>query len=92
MLPAGTLPAYATPRRPPPPLPSRRYVASLGAYRALYIVNWVYRFFTEPHYRSWIAWIAGVIQTAFYADFFYYFAISKAGGANGLQSGVLLPS
>jgi hypothetical protein len=25
------------------------------AYRALYILNWVYRFFTEPHYVHWIS-------------------------------------
>jgi len=63
------------------------YVFSLGAYRGLYIVNWVYRYFTEPHYRSWIAWIAGTVQTLFYADFFYYFALCKvrvcAGRAQG---------
>ena len=23
-------------------------------YRALYILNWIYRFFTEPNYRQWI--------------------------------------
>lgn len=28
---------------------------------------------TEPHYRAWIPWIAGLVQTALYADFFYYF-------------------
>ena len=46
---------------------------SLGAYRGLYVLNWVYRFFTEPHYHAWIPWVAGVIQTLLYADFFYYF-------------------
>jgi hypothetical protein len=49
------------------------YMASLGAYRGLYVLNWVYRFFTEPHYHAWIPWVAGVIQTLLYADFFYYF-------------------
>ena len=53
------------------------YVFSLGAYRGLYIINWIYRYFTEPHYRSWVAWIAGTIQTLFYADFFYYFVMCK---------------
>ena len=51
------------------------YVFLLGLYRALYIVNWVYRYFTEPHYRQWIAWTSGVVQTALYADFFYYYAL-----------------
>jgi ER lumen protein retaining receptor len=49
------------------------YVLLLGSYRGLYILNWVYRYFTEPHYRQWIAWTSGVLQTALYADFFYYY-------------------
>jgi len=49
------------------------YVAALGGYRALYLVNWIYRFITEPYYRNWIVWISGIIQTGLYADFFYYY-------------------
>ncbi|KAI7846116.1 hypothetical protein COHA_000377 [Chlorella ohadii] len=49
------------------------YIALLGAYRGLYIINWVYRYFTEPHYRQWLVWISGVVQTALYADFFYFY-------------------
>ncbi|KAG0559045.1 hypothetical protein KC19_10G074400 [Ceratodon purpureus] len=49
------------------------YVFFLGAYRGLYLVNWIYRYFTEPHYHQWITWIAGIVQTALYADFFYYY-------------------
>jgi ER lumen protein retaining receptor len=49
------------------------YVTSLGAYRGLYIINWIWRFYSEPHYRAWIPWIAGVVQTALYTDFFYHF-------------------
>ncbi|KAG6789864.1 hypothetical protein POTOM_005995 [Populus tomentosa] len=44
-----------------------------SAYRALYILNWVYRYFTEPHYVHWITWISGTVQTLLYADFFYYY-------------------
>ncbi|XP_074282876.1 ER lumen protein-retaining receptor [Silene latifolia] len=50
-----------------------QYVFLLGGYRALYILNWIYRFFTEPHYVHWIPWIAGTVQTLLYADFFYYY-------------------
>lgn len=50
-----------------------QYVFLLGAYRALYILNWIYRYFTEEHYVHWITWIAGFIQTLLYADFFYYY-------------------
>ncbi|CAI0426596.1 unnamed protein product [Linum tenue] len=32
-----------------------QYVFLLGAYRALYILNWIYRYFTEPHYVHWIS-------------------------------------
>lgn len=57
------------------------YIASLGAYRALYIINWVWRVMTEPHYRAWLAWVAGALQTALYADFFYNYYVSLKSGA-----------
>ena len=50
------------------------YVFFMGAYRALYILNWIYRANTEKGYRHhWIVYICGVIQTLLYADFFYYY-------------------
>jgi len=49
------------------------YVFFLGAYRALYLLNWIYRYFHEPGYRHWIVWISGTVQTIFYCDFFYYY-------------------
>jgi len=57
------------------------YVFFMGAYRALYILNWIYRANTEKGYRHhWIVYICGVIQTLLYADFFYYYLKSKARG------------
>jgi len=56
------------------------YVFTLGGYRAFYLLNWVYRFFTEPGYRSWIVWIAGAVQTAIYCDFFYYYFLAVTTG------------
>ncbi|XP_008775887.1 ER lumen protein-retaining receptor A-like isoform X1 [Phoenix dactylifera] len=53
-----------------------QYVFFLGAYRAFYILNWIYRYFTENHYSRWISWLAGFVQTALYADFFYYYFVS----------------
>ncbi|CAL5410023.1 hypothetical protein ACSBR2_014439 [Camellia fascicularis] len=53
-----------------------QYVFFLGAYRALYILNWIYRYFTEQRFSRWISVIAGLVQTALYADFFYYYFIS----------------
>ncbi|KAK9153092.1 hypothetical protein Sjap_000572 [Stephania japonica] len=46
------------------------------AYRALYILNWIYRYFTEDHFDRWISCISGLVQTCLYADFFYYYFIS----------------
>ena len=49
------------------------YVFLLGGYRTLYLLNWVYRFATEPGYTQWIVWVSGMLQTAVYCDFFYYY-------------------
>ncbi|RXK39354.1 ER lumen protein retaining receptor [Tremella mesenterica] len=48
------------------------YLAALGLYRGLYIPNWMYRYFTEGAFDP-IAVIAGLIQTAIYADFGYIY-------------------
>lgn len=50
---------------------TRRFLCS---YRALYMVNWVYRYLTTPYYRAYITWIAGTVQTGLFIDFFYYYA------------------
>ena len=59
------------------------YVFALGAYRALYLLNWIYRYSTEQYYSQKIVWFAGVVQTALYCDFFYYYAKSKWSKAGG---------
>jgi len=48
------------------------YLAALGAYRALYIPNWIYRYFTEGVVDP-IAVISGLVQTGLYLDFFYVY-------------------
>ncbi|KAF8911604.1 ER lumen protein retaining receptor-domain-containing protein [Gymnopilus junonius] len=48
------------------------YLAALGAYRALYIPNWVYRYMTEGVVDP-IAVTAGIVQTGLYVDFFYVY-------------------
>jgi len=48
------------------------YLFALGSYRALYILNWIYRYVTEDHYDL-IAIVAGVVQTVLYCDFFYLY-------------------
>lgn len=44
------------------------YLVTLGSYRAFYLLNWIYRFFT-PSKPDAISIIFGIIQTAFYVDF-----------------------
>jgi len=48
------------------------YLFALGSYRALYIVNWVYRYYAEGFYDI-IAIVAGCVQTILYCDFFYLY-------------------
>jgi len=48
------------------------YLFFLGVYRALYILNWVYRYVQEDHIDL-IAVISGCIQTILYCDFFYLY-------------------
>lgn len=48
------------------------YLFALGSYRALYLLNWVYRYVVEDHYEL-IAIISGVVQTVLYCDFFYLY-------------------
>jgi len=48
------------------------YLFSLGSYRALYIFNWIYRYYFEGFF-DFIAVVAGCVQTVLYCDFFYLY-------------------
>lgn len=48
------------------------YLFALGAYRALYIPNWLYRYFAENRFEP-NSVVAGIIQTLLYSDFFYIY-------------------
>ncbi|OXA55608.1 ER lumen protein-retaining receptor [Folsomia candida] len=48
------------------------YLFALGAYRGLYILNWIYRYIDESYYDL-IAIFAGIVQTVLYCDFFYLY-------------------
>jgi len=48
------------------------YLFALGSYRALYILNWIYRYHFEGFYDI-IAIVAGIVQTVLYCDFFYLY-------------------
>lgn len=50
------------------------FILFKGAYRALYILNWTYRSYTEPHYKHhFLIYICGVLQTLVYADFLLFY-------------------
>jgi len=63
------------------------YVFTLGGYRAMYLLNWLYRYLTEENYHSPIVWVAGLVQTAIYCDFFYYYIVAFLQG----KKNVILP-
>lgn len=48
------------------------YIFALGLYRALYIPNWVYRYYFEAKF-DYVSVLAGIVQTAIYSDFFYIY-------------------
>ncbi|KAL4927828.1 ER lumen protein retaining receptor-domain-containing protein [Aspergillus undulatus] len=48
------------------------YLFALGLYRALYIPNWIYRYFAEGHFQP-VPVLAGIVQTLLYSDFFYIY-------------------
>lgn len=48
------------------------YIFALGGYRALYLCNWLWRYIFDGHVEVY-AWIAGIVQTALYSDFFYIY-------------------
>lgn len=48
------------------------YLFFLGLYRALYLANWVWRYYTEGFFDQ-ISVVSGVVQTIFYCDFFYLY-------------------
>merc|ERR1711951_134571 len=59
------------------------YLFTLGSYRALYILNWIYRYHFESTYDL-IAIAAGCVQTVLYCDFFYLY-ITKVMKGKKLQ-------
>lgn len=48
------------------------YIFALGIYRALYIPNWIYRYYVEGRFDK-LSIITGIVQTLIYSDFFYVY-------------------
>lgn len=65
------------------------YMAFLGLYRGLYIVNWWYKKYFLGIDTQLIVWVSGVIQWLLYCDFFYHYCKSKS--MYGVNSNVILP-
>ncbi|GAA27544.2 ER lumen protein retaining receptor 2 [Clonorchis sinensis] len=57
------------------------YLFALGSYRAMYLLNWIYRYYTEDVYDL-IAIVAGCVQTLLYIDFFYLYITKVLKGKN----------
>ncbi|KAG7239790.1 hypothetical protein INR49_028377 [Caranx melampygus] len=57
------------------------YLFFLGLYRALYLINWIWRFYFEGFFDM-IAIVAGVVQTILYCDFFYFAQRKEAESAS----------
>lgn len=57
------------------------YLFALGSYRALYLFNWIYRYYSEGFFDL-IAVVAGVVQTILYCDFFYLYIAKVLKGKN----------
>jgi len=60
------------------------YLFALGSYRALYLFNWIYRYYGEGFFDL-IAIVAGVVQTILYCDFFYLYITKVLKGKGGLK-------
>ncbi|CAN6645791.1 ER lumen protein-retaining receptor [Trichomonascus vanleenenianus] len=48
------------------------YIFALGAYRFLYVFNWIYKWVSHTNF-DYLALVAGIIQTVLYSDFFYIY-------------------
>ena len=64
-----------------------KFMFFLGAYRAFYILNWIYRANTERNWRHhFVVYVCGVVQTLLYVDFFYQYFRICWGCCNGNKS------
>lgn len=57
------------------------YVLALGSYRAIYGMNWLYKYFFQPSYIDMSSWVSGVFSVVFFADYLLF----KACGGSALS-------
>ncbi|KRX09055.1 hypothetical protein PPERSA_01942 [Pseudocohnilembus persalinus] len=61
------------------------YMACLGVYRGFYILNWIYRYFSEG-LVTWTSVLGGIVQTIIYADFLLVYFKAKQQSLKGSGS------
>ncbi|KAJ7692849.1 ER lumen protein retaining receptor-domain-containing protein [Mycena rosella] len=71
-----------------PTVITSRYLLALGSYRALYILNWIWRYVFESVVDP-IAVLCSLVQTAFYLDFAWVYYSRQRGK---LRDSVLVDS
>lgn len=57
------------------------YLLCLGLYRGFYVLNWIWRWWLarldgghgHTHWSEVMVFLAGILQTALYSDFFYIY-------------------
>ena len=52
------------------------YLSALGCHKLFYIFNWIHRYYNEGYFDV-IAMVAGIVQTAIYANFFILYIIKR---------------
>lgn len=60
------------------------YILTLGGYRAFYLLSWLYRISMSISV-NWVSVVAGILQTALYGNFVFYYMKSTKEGSNFIQ-------
>jgi ER lumen protein retaining receptor len=54
----------------------------MSIYRLFYLLNWVYQLISGVGPRTPVIYVTGVLQTAIYADYIFFYVRTKIGGEN----------
>lgn len=56
---------------------NQEYIFFLSIYRLFYLLNWIYKAYTDTGSTSWNLWLSGITQTIIYSDFIYNYIKMK---------------
>lgn len=59
---------------------NRDYIFFLSIYRLFYLINWLYKLFTDTGSTRANVWLSGITQTVIYSDFIYEYLKMKVSG------------